>query len=317
MKKTVIVCGGAGFIGFHLCRRLLAEDHRVIAVDNFFSGSVNNVDLLMTKGGFLFLERDIIADCRDLADFKPTEIYNLACCGSPHHYQKDPLHTFKSSVLGAINLAELALATDALLFQASTSEVYGDPEKHPQSEDYWGHVNPVGARACYDEGKRGAETILSDYRRHKGLKVKIARIFNTYGPHMLSNDGRAVANFITQALQNRPLTIYGDGSQTRSFLYIDDLIAGIIALMNTTPSDSDGPINLGNPQEITIGTLAETILSLIPESSSTTIFAALPTDDPRRRCPDIALARSLLAWEPLTDLQEGLKQTIAFFKQQL
>lgn len=315
MKKTVIVCGGAGFIGFHLCTGLLAAGHRVIAVDNLLSGSRDNLNLLGSKGDFLFLEGDIVTNCSDLAQFQATEIYNLACCGSPPHYQKDPLHTFKSSVLGAINLAELALATNALLFQASTSEIYGDPQEHPQSESYWGHVNPLGPRACYDEGKRGAETLLSDYRRHKGLKVKIARIFNTYGPNMLIDDGRAVSNFITQALHNQPLTIYGDGSQTRSFLYIDDLIAGLIALMNY-PSDLDSPVNLGNPQEITIKTLATTILSLIPESSSALIFAPLPTDDPRRRCPDIAFARSLLTWSPQTDLTEGLKQTISFFKRQ-
>jgi len=306
-KKRVLVTGGAGFLGSHLCERLLKEYTDVICVDNFYTGSKVNIEHLIGNPYFELIRHDITFPLYLEID----EIYNLACPASPIHYQYDPVQTTKVNVHGSINMLGLAKRTKAKILQASTSEVYGDPEIHPQREDYRGNVNPLGPRACYDEGKRCAETLFFDYHRQHGVRIKVARIFNTYGPRMHPNDGRVVSNFILQALRNKPITIYGDGSQTRSFCYVDDMIEGLIRLMNTLDSFT-GPVNLGNPEEVSILELAETIIELIG-SKSQLVFMPLPQDDPKRRCPDITLAKTVLQWEPRTPLREGLKKTIDYF----
>jgi len=306
-KKRVLVTGGAGFLGSHLCERLLKEYADVICVDNFYTGSKVNIEHLIGNPYFELIRHDITFPLYLEID----EIYNLACPASPIHYQYDPVQTTKVNVHGSINMLGLAKRTKAKILQASTSEVYGDPEIHPQREDYRGNVNPLGPRACYDEGKRCAETLFFDYHRQHGVRIKVARIFNTYGPRMHPNDGRVVSNFILQALRNKPITIYGDGSQTRSFCYVDDMIEGLIRLMNTLDSFT-GPVNLGNPEEVSILELAETIIELIG-SKSQLVFMPLPQDDPKRRCPDITLAKTVLQWEPRTPLREGLKKTIDYF----
>jgi UDP-glucuronate decarboxylase len=307
MRKRVLVTGGAGFLGSHLCERLLEREHDVICVDNFFTGSRDNVLALLDNTHFEIIRHDVTFPLYVEVD----EIYNLACPASPIHYQFDPVQTTKTSVHGAINMLGLAKRTKARILQASTSEVYGDPKVHPQTEDYWGHVNPVGLRSCYDEGKRCAETLFFDYRRQHALRIKVARIFNTYGPRMHPSDGRVVSNFIVQALTDQPITIYGDGSQTRSFCYVDDLIGGLVALMETG-DDVTGPLNLGNPTEFPIGVLARTIIELA-HSRSTMVFKPLPSDDPLQRQPDISRARAMLGWEPQVDLKQGLLRTIAYF----
>jgi UDP-glucuronate decarboxylase len=307
MRKRVLVTGGAGFLGSHLCEQLLSREHDVICVDNFFTGSRDNVMPLLDNPHFEVIRHDVTFPLYVEVD----EIYNLACPASPIHYQFDPVQTTKTSVHGAINMLGLAKRTKARILQASTSEVYGDPKVHPQTEDYWGHVNPIGLRSCYDEGKRCAETLFFDYRRQHALRIKVARIFNTYGPRMHPSDGRVVSNFIVQALTDQPITIYGDGSQTRSFCYVDDLVGGLIALMET-PDDVTGPINLGNPAEYPIEVLARTIIELA-NSRSTIAFKPLPADDPLQRQPDIARARQVLGWEPTVGLQQGLLRTIAYF----
>lgn len=301
--------GGAGFLGSHLCDFLLAKGHAVICVDNFHSGRRYNIQHLLHNDDFSFIEHDVQQPLHVRVD----EIYNLACPASPIHYQSDPIDTIRTNVLGAISLLELARDTGAKIFQASTSEVYGDPEVHPQSEQYWGNVNPIGPRACYDEGKRCAETLFYDYQRYYGMKIRVARIFNTYGPRMRGDDGRVVSNFIIQALSNEPITIYGDGSQTRSFCYVSDLIEGFWQLMNA-PDDCSEPVNLGNPSEFTVHELAKKVKH-ITGSRSEIIFKPLPQDDPRRRKPDISRARNTLGWEPKVMLDEGLRQTIDFYKQ--
>jgi len=306
-KKRVLVTGGAGFLGSHLCERLLKKYTDVICVDNFYTGSKVNIEHLIGNPYFELIRHDITFPLYLEID----EIYNLACPASPIHYQYDPVQTTKVNVHGSINMLGLAKRTKAKILQASTSEVYGDPEIHPQREDYRGNVNPLGPRACYDEGKRCAETLFFDYHRQHGVRIKVARIFNTYGPRMHPNDGRVVSNFILQALRNKPITIYGDGSQTRSFCYVDDMIEGLIRLMNT-PDSFTGPVNLGNPEEVSILELAETIIELIG-SKSQLVFMPLPQDDPKRRCPDITLAKTVLQWEPRTPLREGLKKTIDYF----
>jgi len=306
-KKRVLVTGGAGFLGSHLCERLLKKYTDVICVDNFYTGSKVNIEHLIGNPYFELIRHDITFPLYLEID----EIYNLACPASPIHYQYDPVQTTKVNVHGSINMLGLAKRTKAKILQASTSEVYGDPEVHPQREDYRGNVNPLGPRACYDEGKRCAETLFFDYHRQHGVRIKVARIFNTYGPRMHPNDGRVVSNFILQALRNKPITIYGDGSQTRSFCYVDDMIEGLIRLMNTLDSFT-GPVNLGNPEEVSILELAETIIELIG-SKSQLVFMPLPQDDPKRRCPDITLAKTVLQWEPRTPLREGLKKTIDYF----
>lgn len=307
MKKRILVTGGAGFIGSHLCERLLSEGNEVICVDNFYTGRKENIIHLMGNPYFEIIRHDITFPLYVEVD----EIYNLACPASPVHYQFDPVQTTKTSVHGAINMLGLAKRLKIKILQASTSEVYGDPEVHPQKEDYWGHVNPIGPRACYDEGKRCAETLFFDYHRQHKLKIKVVRIFNTYGPRMHPNDGRVVSNFIVQALKNEPITIYGDGTQTRSFCYVDDLIDGMIKMMNS-PDEFTGPVNLGNPEEYTILELAETIIKLT-NSKSKIIFKPLPENDPKRRKPDITLAREKLGWEPRVSLKDGLKITIEYF----
>jgi UDP-glucuronate decarboxylase len=309
--KRILVTGGAGFLGSHLCARLLNEGHEVLCVDNFFTGSRANISNLLDNRNFELLRHDITFPLYVEVD----EIYNLACPASPIHYQFDPVQTTKASVLGAINMLGLAKRLRIKVFQASTSEVYGDPTVHPQPETYWGHVNPLGPRACYDEGKRCAETLFFDYYRQHRVQIKVARIFNTYGPNMNPRDGRVVSNFIVQALTNQPITLYGDGTQTRSFCYCDDLIAGLRKLMDSAP-EITGPINLGNPTEFTMQQLAETILDLTG-STSRIIHETLPIDDPKQRQPDITLAREQLGWEPTTDLKAGLMQTIAYFEQLL
>ena len=308
LRKRILVTGGAGFLGSHLCERLLADGHDVICVDNFFTGTKDNIAHLLDNPYFELMRHDVTFPLYVEVD----EIYNLACPASPIHYQYDPVQTTKTSVHGAINLLGLAKRVKAKIFQASTSEVYGDPTIHPQPEHYWGHVNPIGPRSCYDEGKRCAETLFFDYRRQHGLRIKVARIFNTYGPRMHPNDGRVVSNFIVQALRNQPITLYGDGSQTRSFCYVDDLIEGFVRLMNS-PDDLAGPVNLGNPGEFTMIELAEAIRDLTG-SRSLLIQEPLPQDDPRQRQPDITLARQHLGWEPQVPLREGLKPTIAYFE---
>ncbi len=309
--KRVLVTGGAGFIGSHLCERLLAEGYDVLCVDNYFTGSKDNVTHLLQDPHFELMRHDVTFPLYIETD----EIYNLACPASPIHYQLDPVQTTKTSVHGAINMLGLSKRTRARIFQASTSEVYGDPQVHPQLESYWGHCNPIGPRACYDEGKRCAETLFFDYRRQHNVSIKVARIFNTYGPHMHPNDGRVVSNFIVQALQNKPVTIYGDGSQTRSFCYVDDLIEAFVRIMNTT-DEFIGPINIGNPNEFTIRELADTIITLIG-SKSKIISEPLPDDDPVQRRPDITIARDILDWEPKIQLQEGLEKTIKYFEGRL
>ena len=306
--KRILVSGGAGFIGSHLCTRLINEGHDVICLDNFFTGSKDNIIHLMDNHHFKVVRHDVTYPYSAEVD----EIYNLACPASPIHYQHDPIQTAKTSVMGAINMLGLAMRLDAKILQASTSEVYGDPIVHPQPESYWGNVNPVGYRSCYDEGKRCAETLFMDYHRQNNVRVKIIRIFNTYGPRMLPNDGRVVSNFILQALNNEDITIYGDGKQTRSFQYIDDLIEGMIRMMNTE-DEFTGPINLGNPNEFPVLELAERIISMTG-SSSKIVFKSLPDDDPKQRQPDITLAKEKLGWQPTVELEEGLKRMIEYFK---
>jgi UDP-glucuronate decarboxylase len=308
-SKRILVTGGAGFLGSFLCERLVEMGHEVICVDNYYTGQRRNIAHLLSKTNFELVRHDITFPLYVEVD----EIYNLACPASPIHYQRDPVQTTKTSVHGAINMLGLAKRTKAKILQASTSEVYGDPEAHPQTEAYWGHVNPLGPRACYDEGKRCAETLFFDYFRQHHLRVKVARIFNTYGPRMHPNDGRVVSNFIVQALRNSPITIYGDGKQTRSFCYVDDLIEGLIRLMNTD-DDFTGPINLGNPHESTVGELAEQIIAL-SGARSVIEHKPLPADDPVRRCPDVALAERVLGWLPTVQLEEGLARTIRYFRE--
>ncbi len=306
---TVLIAGGAGFIGSHLCDRLLQKGQRVICVDNLYTGRLSNIRPLMNHSNFSFIEHDI---CDPLTITGPVHrIYNLACAASPRHYQRDPLGTMKTCVLGADHLLELAHHKSARILQASTSEVYGDPEIHPQPEGYVGHVNPLGPRACYDEGKRAAETLFCDYRRLFGMEIKIARIFNTYGPRMLENDGRVVSNFIVQALRNEPVTIYGDGTQTRSFCYVDDLLNGLELLMESH-SDFTGPCNLGNPHEVSVGEIAKMILKQTG-SRSRLVYRGRPEDDPKRRRPIIGKAKELLGWAPVVPLEEGLRTTIDYF----
>lgn len=306
-RKRVLVTGGAGFLGSHLCESLLSQGCDVLCVDNFYSGTKDNIAHLLGNSHFEMLRHDVTFPLYVEVD----EIYNLACPASPIHYQWDPVQTTKTSVHGAINMLGLAKRTKAKIFQASTSEVYGDPAVHPQQEEYWGNVNPIGLRSCYDEGKRCAETLFFDYHRQHGLHIKVARIFNTYGPRMHPNDGRVVSNFIVQALQDKPITIYGDGNQTRSFCYVDNLIEAFIRFM-ATANEVAGPINLGNPNEFTIRYLAETVVDMTG-SKSALCFLPLPSDDPKQRQPDITLARSTLGWEPHTPLREGLVKTIAYF----
>ncbi len=307
LNKRVLVTGGAGFLGSHLCERLLKDGHEVLCIDNFFTGTKNNVMHLLNNPYFEMMRHDITFPLYVEID----EIFNLACPASPIHYQHDPVQTTKTSVHGAINMLGLAKRLRSKIFQASTSEVYGDPEIHPQPESYWGRVNPVGPRSCYDEGKRCAETLFFDYRRQHQLRIKVARIFNTYGPRMHPNDGRVVSNFIVQALRNQPVTLYGDGTQTRSFCYVDDLIEGVVRLMKS-PDELTGPVNLGNPVESSMIELAETIIELTG-SSSEMVWKPLPKDDPRHRCPDISLAQSYLDWTPKVSLHDGLKRTIVYF----
>jgi UDP-glucuronate decarboxylase len=307
-QKRILVTGGAGFLGSHLCDRLVNDGHDVLCVDNFFTGSKSNISHLLARPNFEFMRHDVTFPLYVEVD----EIYNLACPASPIHYQFDPVQTTKTSVHGAINVLGLAKRVKARVFQASTSEVYGDPTVHPQTESYWGNVNPIGHRACYDEGKRCAETLFFDYYRQHGLRIKVARIFNTYGPRMHPNDGRVVSNFIVQALKNEPITVYGDGHQTRSFCYVDDLIEAFIRFMDS-PDEFVGPVNLGNPGEFTILELAETVIKLT-KSSSEIIFEPLPHDDPLQRQPDISLAKKHLDWEPQINLERGLKATIDYFR---
>jgi len=304
---NTIVTGGAGFLGSHLCERLLNDGHDVLCIDNYFTGTKQNIAHLLDISHFELMRHDVTFPLYVEGD----EIYNLACPASPIHYQFDPVQTTKTSVHGAINMLGLAKRIKAKIFQASTSEVYGDPEMHPQKEEYWGHVNPIGSRSCYDEGKRCAETLFFDYYRQHNLRIKVARIFNTYGPRMHPEDGRVVSNFIVQALKNEPITIYGDGSQTRSFCYVDDLIESIIKIMNT-PDDFTGPINIGNPDEFTIRELAEKIIELTG-SKSKLVEKPLPSDDPTQRCPDISLAEKTINWQPTINLEEGLGKTILYF----
>tara|TARA_B100000927_G_scaffold291003_1_gene291470 strand:+ start:2802 stop:3737 length:936 start_codon:yes stop_codon:yes gene_type:complete len=309
--KKILITGGAGFIGSHLCKRLLDEGNDLICVDNYFTGSKENISGLFKSPYFEVLRHDVCFPLYVEVD----QIYNLACPASPIHYQHDPVQTTKTSVHGAINMLGLAKRINARILQASTSEIYGDPEIHPQKEEYWGNVNPIGPRSCYDEGKRCAETLFFDYQRQHKLDIKVVRIFNTYGPNMHPNDGRVVSNFIMQALQNQDITIYGDGTQTRSFCYIDDLVNGMIKMM-TSSSKVIGPINLGNPTEYKIIDLAKIIIELT-KSKSTIINKNLPVDDPMRRKPDISEAKSSIDWEPSTELKDGLKQTIDYFKTKL
>ncbi|WP_018185253.1 UDP-glucuronic acid decarboxylase family protein [Kaistia granuli] len=306
-NKRILVTGGAGFLGSHLCDRLLARGDEVLCVDNFFTGSRRNIEHLIGHKRFELMRHDVTFPLYVEVD----EIYNLACPASPVHYQHDPVATTKVSVHGAINMLGLAKRVKAKILQASTSEVYGDPSVHPQTEDYWGNVNPIGIRSCYDEGKRCAETLFFDYWRQHKLRIKVMRIFNTYGPRMHPNDGRVVSNFIVQALRGEDITIYGEGGQTRSFCYVDDLLDGMVRLMET-PDEVTGPVNIGNPNEFTIRQLAERVIALTG-SSSKLVFQPLPSDDPRQRQPDITLAGRLLDWKPTIELDEGLRHTIAYF----
>ncbi|MBT9612761.1 MAG: SDR family oxidoreductase [Burkholderiales bacterium] len=307
LRKRILVTGGAGFLGSHLCERLLARGDDVLCVDNYYTGAKDHIAHLLDNANFELMRHDITFPLYVEVD----EIYNLACPASPIHYQFDPVQTTKTSVHGAINMLGLAKRVKAKIFQASTSEVYGDPEMHPQREEYWGNVNPIGPRSCYDEGKRCAETLFFDYRRQHGLRIKVARIFNTYGPRMHPNDGRVVSNFIVQALKGEPITLYGEGTQSRSFCYVDDMLDAFLKLMDSA-DDFTGPVNLGNPVEFTIRELAQTVIELTG-SRSTLAFKPLPTDDPKQRCPDIALAKEKLGWTPAIALREGLKPTIAYF----
>jgi UDP-glucuronate decarboxylase len=309
--KRILVTGGAGFIGSFLCEKLLAQGHEVICVDNMYTGTRRNIAKLLSHPGFEFIRHDVTFPLYLEVD----EIYNLACPASPIHYQRDPVQTTKTSVHGAINMLGLAKRVKARILQASTSEVYGDPMVHPQTESYWGNVNPIGPRSCYDEGKRCAETLFFDYYRQHRLGIKVARIFNTYGPRMHPNDGRVVSNFIVQALKGEPITLFGDGTQTRSFCYVDDLVEGLVRLMNA-PAELTGPINLGNPKEFSVRGLAEKIIQLT-ETRSQIEFRPLPADDPKQRQPDIALARKALDWSPKIELDEGLRATIAHFRELL
>lgn len=306
-RKRILITGGAGFLGSHICDRLLDQGHEVICLDNLFTGTKRNIDHLHDNPRFEFMRHDVTFPLYVEVD----EIYNMACPASPIHYQHDPVQTTKTSVHGAINMLGLAKRLEARILQASTSEVYGDPQVHPQTEDYWGHVNPIGIRSCYDEGKRCAETLFFDYHRQHGLEIKVARLFNTYGPRMHPNDGRVVSNFIVQALKGESITIYGEGDQTRSFCYVDDLVTVLVALMES-PKEMTGPVNTGNPNEFTIRQLAERVIELTG-SSSKIVFEPLPADDPAQRRPDISIAREKLDWEPQIQLEEGLKQTIAYF----
>jgi UDP-glucuronate decarboxylase len=310
-RKRILVTGGAGFVGSHLCGRLVEDGHDVLCVDNFFTGNRDNILDLIDQPHFELMRHDVTFPIYVEVD----EIYNLACPASPVHYQYDPVQTTKTSVHGAINMLGLAKRTKAKILQASTSEVYGDPEVHPQTEDYWGNVNPIGPRGCYDEGKRCAETLFFDYHRQYGVDIRVARIFNTYGPRMHPDDGRVVSNFIVQALRGKPLTIYGDGSQTRSFCYVSDLIEGLVRLMDAS-KEVTGPVNLGNPREMTIRELAEQVIRMTGAKSKLE-QKPLPGDDPTQRCPDIGLAKKQLGWEPAVALEEGLEKTIQYFKETL
>jgi UDP-glucuronate decarboxylase len=311
LEQRILVTGGSGFLGSHLCERLLASGANVICVDNFFSGARSNIERLIGDKRFELIRHDVTFPFYVEVD----QIYNLACPASPIHYQRDPVQTTKTSVHGAINMLGLAKRVKATILQASTSEVYGDPHEHPQTEDYWGHVNPIGPRSCYDEGKRCAETLFFDYHRQHRMPIKIARIFNTYGPRMHPNDGRVVSNFIVQALLGRDITVYGDGSQTRSFCYVDDLIDGLIRLM-ASPASVTGPVNIGNPEEFTILQLASLIIALTG-SRSKIVHRPMPQDDPRQRRPDISKAHDLLKWAPRTPLKEGLTRTVGYFEKLL
>ena len=307
----ILVTGGAGFLGSHLCDRLVEDGYEVLCVDNYFSGAKHNIQHLLGNIKFDFSQHDVTFPLYVEVD----QIYHLACPASPVHYQMDPVQTVKTNVHGAINVLGLAKRTRSTILQASTSEVYGDPEIHPQRENYWGRVNPIGPRACYDEGKRCAETLFFDYHRQHHVNIKVARIFNTYGPRMRENDGRVVSNFIVQALRNEPITIYGDGSQTRSFCYVDDLISGLISLMNG-PKDFHGPVNLGNPTEFTVQELADKVLDMVGSTSKVTYYP-LPQDDPVQRRPDITLADDALDWRPTINLETGLQKTISYFEKML
>ncbi len=307
-RKRTLVTGGAGFLGSHLCERLLADGHDVLCVDNFFTGTKDNVAPLLGNPHFELIRHDVTFPLYVEVD----EIYNLACPASPIHYQHDPVQTTKTSVHGAINMLGLAKRVKAKILQASTSEVYGDPKEHPQREGYWGHVNPIGMRSCYDEGKRCAETLFFDYHRQHKLRIKVARIFNTYGPRMHPNDGRVVSNFIVQSLRNQPITVYGDGRQTRSFCYVNDMIEGFVRLMNA-PDEFTGPVNLGNPAEFTILELAQKVIAHTG-SKSKIVYQPLPSDDPTQRQPDISLARQELGWSPAFSLDQGLVKTVAYFE---
>ena len=307
-KQTILVTGGGGFIGSHLCELLLSRGNDVICLDNFFTGSKNNIRHLLSNPSFELIRHDVTIPI----ELEVDAIYNLACPASPIHYQHDPVQTIRTNVLGAMNMLDLARRLRIPILQSSTSEVYGDPKEHPQRETYWGNVNPIGVRSCYDEGKRCAETLFFEYHRQYGLPIKVVRIFNTYGPRMLPNDGRVVSNFIVQALKDSDITIYGDGSQTRSFCCVTDLVAGLEAMMRT-PDNVTGPVNLGNPCEFTVRELAETIIR-ITGSKSKIVYKPLPQDDPARRKPDVTLARELLGWTPAITLEDGLKQTIDYFR---
>ncbi|MBL0372419.1 SDR family oxidoreductase [Rhizobium sp. KVB221] len=306
--KRILVTGGAGFLGSHLCSRLLERGNFVTCLDNYFTGSVDNIARLRGNQNFAVIEQSVI----DPVDVKFDEIFNLACPASPVHYQTDPIYTFKTSIVGTLNLLELASKTGAKILQASTSEIYGDPLIHPQTEAYWGNVNTMGVRSCYDEGKRGAETLMHDYHRTRGVNIRVMRIFNTFGPGMNQSDGRVVSNFIVQALKGQDITIFGDGNQTRSFCYRDDLIEGMMRLMDA-PNEVNYPVNIGNPGEFTMRELAEIVLELTG-SKSKMVFMPLPQDDPMQRCPDISRAREILGWEPKIPLREGLERTIEYFK---
>jgi len=309
--KKILITGGSGFLGSHLCEKLLNSKNHILCVDNYFTSSKKNISHLLDFPNFEILRHDITFPLYAEVD----EIYNLACPASPIHYQKDPVQTLKVNIMGAVNMLGLAKRTKAKIFQASTSEVYGDPKVSPQKEDYWGNVNPIGIRSCYDEGKRAAEALFFDYHRQHKIPIKVARIFNTYGPRMSVNDGRVVSNFIVQCLKNKPITIYGDGSQTRSFCFVDDLIDGIFKLMNSKKSII-GPINLGNPNEITINQIASTIKEIIGSKSKIS-YKKLPSDDPMQRRPDITLAKKTLNWKPVVSLENGLKKTISYFEKEL